>query len=85
MLNNGMRSFDSWHFSMLNDNVRTFALESAIKELDLNGKKVFEIGTGAGLTSMMFAKYGAKKILTCEINKQLYEQASVRLKKLLLY
>ncbi|MEQ1962437.1 50S ribosomal protein L11 methyltransferase [Xenorhabdus khoisanae] len=76
MLNNNARKFDSWHFSMLNDKARTLALESAIKELDLRGKSVFEIGTGAGLISMMFAKYGAKRVLTCETNKQLSKQAT---------
>ncbi|MDE9433399.1 50S ribosomal protein L11 methyltransferase [Xenorhabdus bovienii] len=75
MLNSSVRSFDTWHYSMLNDHARTIALESAIKELNLNGKNVFEIGTGAGLISMMFAKYGAKKVLTCEINEQLSKEA----------
>jgi type I protein arginine methyltransferase len=75
------RSFDNWHFAMLNDHMRNAVIESAIKRLGLAGKTVFEIGAGAGLTAMMFAKYGAAKIVTCEINEQLYKVAKRNIRK----
>lgn len=69
------RAFPAWHYSMLNDADRNEKIESAIRSLDLTGKFVFEIGTGAGLTAMLFAHFGAKRILTCEMDTQLYEVA----------
>lgn len=64
-----------WHFTMLRDAERNGAIASAIAGLDLNGKTVVEIGTGAGLPAMLFAKSGAKHVFTCEMNQQLAEIA----------
>jgi protein arginine N-methyltransferase 1 len=69
------RVFPSWHFSMLNDRKRSDAIELAIKSLDLSGKIVFEIGSGSGLIALLFAKYGAKKVITCESCPQMFEIA----------
>ena len=60
---------------MLNDAERNGAIERSIADLDLTGKLVFEIGTGTGLIAMLFAKYGAKHIITCEMNQNLAEVA----------
>jgi type II protein arginine methyltransferase len=57
---------------MLNDEDRNAKIEAAIIETGVNGKTVFEIGTGAGLTAMLFARHGAKKVVTCEMDAQLY-------------
>ncbi|MGJ7512660.1 hypothetical protein [Variovorax sp. GT1P44] len=67
-----MRMFPPWHFAMMNDSRRNKGIESAIRDANVKGKLVFEIGTGAGLTAMLFAKYGAAKVITCELDAQLY-------------
>lgn len=69
------RGFPTWHFSMLNDADRNEKIESALRSIDITGKSVFEIGTGAGLTAMLFAQLGAGRILSCEIDTQLYKIA----------
>ncbi len=72
-LDNGKprRDFPAWHFAMVNDRPRNEAIERAIAALDLAGKTVVEIGTGTGLIALLFAKYGAARIVTCEMNANL--------------
>ncbi|MGE3829574.1 MAG: ribonucleotide-diphosphate reductase subunit beta [Parvibaculaceae bacterium] len=64
------RDFPTWHFAMLNDHDRNTALEQAIKQLDVDGKTIFEIGTGCGLIALLFAKHGAR-VFTCEMNHKM--------------
>lgn len=59
----------------MNDLVRNRAILESIAALDLADKVVFEIGTGAGLTAMYFARSGARHVYTCEMDNQLYEMA----------
>jgi protein arginine N-methyltransferase 1 len=73
---NPARDFPAWHFAMLNDQDRNRALERAISKLDLQGKVVFEVGTGCGLIALLFAKYGAKHVYTCEANSHLADIAA---------
>lgn len=54
-----------WHFAMLNDTARNDAYEAAIRRA-VPGKRVLEIGTGAGLLAMMAAKAGAAAVDSCE-------------------
>lgn len=75
-----IRTFPSWHFPMMNDQARNKAIRDAIAAEDLVDKVVFEIGTGAGLTAIYFAKHGAKHVYTCEINKELHEIAKNSIK-----
>ncbi|MDP9138738.1 MAG: ribonucleotide-diphosphate reductase subunit beta [Pseudomonadota bacterium] len=70
------RTFPAWHFAMLNDTERNAALENMVAGLDLAGKMVLEIGTGCGLMALLFAKYGAEHVHTCEINRDLADVAS---------
>jgi type I protein arginine methyltransferase len=70
-----VRDFPVWHFAMLNDEDRNRAIERAIAGLDLNGKIIFEIGTGCGLVALLFAKYGAGHVYSCEINPRMAEIA----------
>jgi type II protein arginine methyltransferase len=72
----GPRDFPAWHFAMLNDQERNKAIEQTISHLDLAGKVVFEVGTGCGLVALLFAKYGARHVYTCEINSKMAEVAS---------
>ncbi len=65
------RDFPTWHFAMLNDKARNAAIEDAIASLDLAGKTVFEIGSGTGLVALLFAKYGAAHVYSCESNTSL--------------
>ena len=75
VVGDGIRDFPAWHFAMLNDHARNLRIQSAIRELRVKGKTVFEIGSGAGLTAMMFAREGAARVVTCEMNPQLYDLA----------
>lgn len=65
------RDFPAWHFAMLNDHRRNAAIENSIAGLDLDGKTVFEIGTGTGLIALLFARHGARHVYTCEMNANL--------------
>ncbi|PDT34695.1 MULTISPECIES: 50S ribosomal protein L11 methyltransferase [Sinorhizobium] len=65
----------SWHFTMLRDAGRNAAIEAAIASCNIVGKTVVEIGTGAGLPAMLFAKYGAKKVFSCEKDERLADVA----------
>lgn len=70
-LANRRRDFPVWHFPMVNDLARNAAIENAIKALDLAGKTVVEIGTGTGLIALLFAKHGAARVISCEMNANL--------------
>ncbi|MGL4968275.1 MAG: hypothetical protein ACRC67_44080 [Inquilinus sp.] len=72
----GDRTFPTWHFAMLNDAMRNGIMEAAIKSAGIAGRTVFEIGTGAGLTAIMLARCGADRVITCEMNSQLFEIAT---------
>ncbi len=72
---NPARGFPSWHYRMLNDDDRNRAIEAAIAAADVEGKVVFEIGAGSGLVALLFAKYGAAHVYTCEMNPSLCEIA----------
>ena len=39
------RSFDSWHFAMMNDDTRNKSLEYCFRTMSLADKTVLEIGT----------------------------------------
>lgn len=54
-----------WHFAMLNDAARNDAYEAAIRRA-VRGKRVLEIGTGAGLLAMLAANAGAAAVDSCE-------------------
>jgi protein arginine N-methyltransferase 1 len=70
------RDFPAWHFAMLNDEDRNRAIEHTISRLELEGKTVFEVGTGCGLVALLFAKYGARHVYTCETNERMTEVAT---------
>lgn len=75
------RAFPPWHYSMLNDKFRNGVIEAAIKAADIRGKRIVEIGTGAGLTAIFFARHGAKEVITCEMNPQVYELAKTTIQE----
>ncbi|PHM44770.1 Ribosomal protein L11 methyltransferase [Xenorhabdus mauleonii] len=75
------RKFPTWHFSMLNDKLRNEAIKEAITYYGVDNKVVLEIGTGAGLTAIYFAKHGAKVVYTCEMDEQLYHVAVKNIKE----
>jgi Ribosomal protein L11 methyltransferase (PrmA)/Tetratricopeptide repeat len=58
-----------WHIPMLNDVRRNDAFERAIRAaVERLGQDalILDIGTGSGLLSMMAARAGARRIVTCE-------------------
>lgn len=65
------RDFPVWHFAMVNDIPRNQVIEKSIAAMDVAGKTVVEIGTGTGLIALLFAKYGAAHVFTCEMNNNL--------------
>ncbi len=58
---------DKFHFLMLDDQARNQAYARAIEKAVRPGMKVLEIGTGAGLLSLIAARAGAE-VTTCEAN-----------------
>lgn len=61
------RIVDAWHFAMLNDVPRNDAYEEALRRAIKPGDVVLEIGTGAGLLSLMSVRAGASHVYTCEM------------------
>ncbi|AYG66081.1 50S ribosomal protein L11 methyltransferase [Rhizobium sp. CCGE531] len=64
-----------WHFKMMRDPARNTAIEAAIASCNVTGKTVVEIGTGAGLPAMLFARYGARRVFTCEMDERIADTA----------
>lgn len=56
----------SWHFAMMNDAPRNAAYDKVLRRV-VGGKRVLDIGTGAGLLAMMSARAGAAEVVTCEL------------------
>ncbi len=57
----------AWHIPMINDDERNTAYDEALKRSVRPGDLVLEIGTGSGIVSMMAARAGAGKVVTCEV------------------
>jgi len=64
----------AWHFAMMDDRKRNEAYEAAIRR-SVRGKRVLDIGTGAGLLALMAARAGAAKVTTCEAVALIAERA----------
>jgi type III protein arginine methyltransferase len=69
------RIVQPWHFPMMADTPRNDAYEAAIRRAVTPGSLVLDIGTGAGLLSMMSARAGAGKVVTCEMTPPMAEKA----------
>lgn len=65
----------AWHIPMINDDERNIAYNQALERALHPGDTVLEIGTGSGIVSMMAARAGAAKVITCEILPILAETA----------
>ncbi|HEY0834327.1 MAG TPA: tetratricopeptide repeat protein [Azospirillum sp.] len=57
-----------WHLPMINDFERNEAYKAALERAVTPDSLVLEIGTGSGIVSMMAARAGARKVVTCEVN-----------------
>lgn len=57
----------AWHLPMINDDERNRAYQEALERNVKQGDLVLEIGTGSGIVSMMAARAGAGKVVTCEV------------------
>lgn len=60
-----------FHRSMLADEVRNRAYESALRSAVRPGDIVLDIGAGSGLLALMAARAGARKVVACESNRAL--------------
>lgn len=56
----------NWHVPMMNEFERNNAYYLGMQAAVAPGQLVFEIGAGSGLLSMMAAKLGAQRVVTCE-------------------
>jgi tetratricopeptide (TPR) repeat protein len=61
------RSAPPWHFPMMADAARNAAYDEALARA-APGRRVLDIGTGAGLLAMMAARAGARTVTTCEMS-----------------
>ena len=59
-----------WHFAMMGDRQRNDAYEAAINRA-APGRRVLDIGTGAGLLAMMAARAGAAQVTTAKRSSSL--------------
>src|SRR6266567_4976524 len=64
----------AWHFAMMDDKRRNSAYDAALRRA-VPGKRVLDIGTGAGLLAMMAARAGAAHVTTCETVGLIAERA----------
>jgi type III protein arginine methyltransferase len=55
-----------WHFEMLNDSERTAAFDAALERTVEPDALVLDIGTGAGLLTLLSAYHGARHVVSCE-------------------
>jgi hypothetical protein len=65
-----------WHFPMMHDAPRNQAYDRALRRA-APGRRVLDIGTGAGLLALMAARAGASHVTTCEAVPQIAAQARV--------
>jgi tetratricopeptide (TPR) repeat protein len=70
------RGVPMWHFSMMNDDARNAAYERAINAAVAPGSVVLDIGTGSGLLAMMAARAGARRVVTCEMDPAIADNAA---------
>ncbi len=56
-----------WHFPMMNDAFCNQAYERAVRGAVTAETRVLDIGTGAGLLSLMAARAGARHVTSCEM------------------
>lgn len=65
----------SWHFPMMQDQIRNQAFQDAIERAVEPGMTVLDIGSGSGLLAMMAARAGARAVHSCEMNPVIAEVA----------
>ncbi|WP_409475035.1 50S ribosomal protein L11 methyltransferase [Streptomyces sp. HC307] len=66
-INRAMRAVvPRWHFRMMHDAERSRAYAQAIEQVVGPGQLVLDIGSGAGLLSMLAARAGADQVVACE-------------------
>jgi len=75
------KAVPDWHIPMMNEHGRNEAYEKAMKAAIRAGDVVLDIGTGAGLLSMIAADCGAKEIITCEMSKTISKIAKKIIQK----
>lgn len=69
------KAVPSWHIPMMNEGIRNEAYRNALTAAINGGEIVLDIGTGAGLLSMMASDCGADKVITCEMSSAISKVA----------
>lgn len=64
-----------WHIPMMNEPKRNLAYRDAIRQAVKPGDLVLEIGSGAGLLAMLAAEAGAERVVSCEMVKEVADEA----------
>jgi predicted RNA methylase len=64
-----------WHFSIVRDDERNDAYDSALRRAIGGQTRVLEIGSGSGLLAMMAARAGAAEVITCEMDPAVADAA----------
>lgn len=65
-----------WHVPMMNEEERNRSYYEGLKAVVKPDMTVFEVGTGSGLVSMMAARLGARKVVSCEAVRVVAETAA---------
>ncbi|MDD9926166.1 MAG: tetratricopeptide repeat protein [Rhodospirillaceae bacterium] len=69
------RLVPSWHLPMINDSGRNEVYQAAIEKAVGADDIVLDIGTGSGLSAMMAARAGARRVIGCEMLGSMAEMA----------
>ncbi|MCR6646058.1 MAG: tetratricopeptide repeat protein [Terricaulis sp.] len=64
-----------WHIPMMNEPKRNNAYRDAIRRAVKPGDLVLDLGTGAGLLSMLAAEAGAGQVVGCEMVREVADEA----------
>jgi type II protein arginine methyltransferase len=65
----------TWHFVIVQDELRNAAYNAALRRAIRPDSRVLEIGAGTGLLAMMAARAGATEVITCEMNPTIAQVA----------
>ena len=75
------KAVPGWHVPMMNEHGRNESYRKAMNLAIKGDELVLDIGTGAGLLSMIAADCGAREVVTCEVSETISKVATKIVKK----